>query len=154
MNIQRLSHIGICVSDLQRSVTFYREALGFAELSRLQVEGEQSETLLEIRGGKLEAVYLERDDTRIELLYYPEAGVIDIDPPPPMNRVGLSHLSMRVADIDQAVRDVETAGGHLMGHTRVDNAKWGTHAAFVTDPDGLRIELLQAPGDPGALPGS
>ncbi|GAB5451351.1 MAG: VOC family protein [Halioglobus sp.] len=154
MTIQRLSHIGICVSDLERSVTFYREALGFTELSRLQVAGEQSETLLEIDGGKLEAVYLERDGTRVELLYYPDAGAIQPDPPPPMNRVGLTHLSMRVADIDQAVRAVQAAGGRLMGHTRVDNPEWKTHAAFVTDPDGLRIELLQAPGDPGALPGS
>jgi hypothetical protein len=28
-----------------------------------------------------------------------------------------------------------------------------TRAAFVTDPDGTRVELVEAPGDPAALPG-
>ena len=42
MSIQRLSHIGICVSDLQRSLGFYRDALGFRELSRIAVEGAES----------------------------------------------------------------------------------------------------------------
>ncbi len=34
-----------------------------------------------------------------------------------------------------------------------DNPAWHSKAVFVLDPDGLRIELLQAPGDPDALPG-
>ena len=42
MTIQRLSHIGICVSELERSVCFYRDALGFQELSRLQVKGQEA----------------------------------------------------------------------------------------------------------------
>ena len=63
MTIQRLSHIGICVSELERSVCFYRDVLGFQELCRLQVEGAEAERLLNIDGGELQAVYLERDDT-------------------------------------------------------------------------------------------
>ena len=34
MSARRLSHLGLCVSDLERSVAFYRDGLGFAELSR------------------------------------------------------------------------------------------------------------------------
>ena len=41
MNVQRLSHIGICVSELERSVAFYRDALGFEEISRLRVSGQR-----------------------------------------------------------------------------------------------------------------
>lgn len=153
MSVQRLSHIGICVSDLEQSVGFYRDALGFAELSRLAVAGAESERLLDIEGGELEAVYLERDGTRIELLYYPAAGHQRGDTPRPMNRLGLTHLSLRVDSVDDAIAAVERTGGAVLAHTLIDNKAWHTRAVFVTDPDGLRIELLQAPGDPDALPG-
>jgi catechol 2,3-dioxygenase-like lactoylglutathione lyase family enzyme len=153
VTVQRLSHIGICVSDLEASVTFYREALGFRELSRLQVAGEQSERLLGIEGGELQAVYLERDGTRIELLWYPVAGHAQGERPCPMNRLGLTHLSFRVDNLDAAIEAVRRHGGECLADTRVDNDKWDSRVAFATDPDGLRMELLQAPGDPNALPG-
>jgi glyoxylase I family protein len=153
MTVQRLSHIGICVSELERSVSFYRDALGFQELSRLQVKGPEPERLLNIAGGELQAVYLERDGTRIELLHYPVAGHQQADTPRPMNKLGFTHLSLRVADLESVVADVAQNGGTNLADTRIDNDTWGSKAVFVTDPDGLRIELLQAPGDPNTLPG-
>jgi len=154
MSVLRLSHIGICVAQLERSVRFYRDVFGFRELSRLDVEGADSARLLDLPGGKLEAVYLERDGTRIELLYYPEAGHVPVDAPRPMNLAGLTHLSFRVADIDAVLAAAEEAGGRCLTGTRIDHPAWHSAAVFVTDPDGLRIELLQAPGDPDALPGA
>ena len=133
---------------------FYRDVLGFEELSRLQVTGPEAERLLSIDGGELQAVYLQRDGTRIELLYYPVAGHEATATPRPMNRLGFTHLSLRVADLEAVAAAIEQGGGVNLAQTRVDNAAWGSKAVFVTDPDGLRIELLQAPGDPDALPGS
>jgi len=153
MSIQRLSHIGLCVSALERSLAFYRDVFGFIELSRLALEGEASAKLLELPGGEVEAVYLERDGTRLELLHYPAAGAPAEPGVRPMNRPGISHLSFRVADLDATVAAVERAGGRCLTHTRIDNADWDTKAIFVLDPDGQRIELLQTPGDPEALPG-
>jgi glyoxylase I family protein len=154
MSVQQLSHIGICVAELERSVRFYRDILGFAELSRLQVKGPEPERLLHIAGGELQAVYLQRDGTRIELLYYPVAGHERTATPRPMNRLGFTHLSLRVAELDSVVAAIVQGGGVNLIETRVENAAWGSKAVFVTDPDGLRIELIQAPGDPNALPGS
>ena len=154
MSVQRLSHIGICVSELERSVAFYRDALGFEEISRLQVSGPESARLLQLEGGAVQAVYLQRDGTRIELLYYPQAGHQGARMPAPMNRLGLTHLSLRVADLDAVVTAVVSLDGACLAATRIDNDAWRSKAVFVTDPDGLRIELLQAPGDPDALPGA
>jgi len=154
MNVQRLSHIGICVSELERSVAFYRDALGFEEISRLQVSGSESARLLQLEGGAVQAVYLQRDGTRIELLYYPQAGHQGARTPAPMNRLGLTHLSLRVADLDAVVAKVVSLDGACLAATRIDNDAWRSKAVFVTDPDGLRIELLQAPGNPDALPGA
>ncbi len=154
MKVQRLSHIGICVSQLERSLVFYRDVLGFRELSRLTVTGPQAEQLLDIKGVELQAVYLERDGTRIELLYYPVGGHPGPAGPGPMNRLGLTHLSFRVADLDAVVEAAQQAGGECLRASIVANEAGQTKAVFITDPDGLRIELLQAPGDPDALPGS
>jgi len=154
MSVQRLSHIGICVSELERSVAFYRDALGFVELSRFAVSGAQSAQLTGIEGGAIDTVYLERDGARIELLHYPDAGHQSAATPRPMNLLGLTHLSLRVADLDAAVAAITAAGGDCFDNTRIANERWGTAAVFVTDPDGLRIELLQAPGNPDTLPGA
>lgn len=154
MSVLRLSHIGICVAELERSVRFYRDVFGFRELSRLDIDSAESERLIDLPDGKLQAVYLERDGTRIELLYFPRAGHIPVDAPRPINLVGLTHLSFRVEDIDIAVAAVEAAGGRCLGATRIGDREFGWGAVFVTDPDGMRIELLQSPGDPDALPGA
>ena len=107
--IQRLTHVGICVSDLERSLRFYRDLLGFAPEHELEVEGEPTDTLLRLRGTKLKAVYLARDGVRIELLHFASP------PAPPrrarvMNELGLTHLSFRVADLDAVVAALRAAG--------------------------------------------
>jgi len=154
VSVQRLSRLGICVSDLERSLRFYRDALGFNEESRLKVTGDDSARLLDIDGGNVEAVFLKRDGTCIELLFYPDAGCDGAGAPRPMNGAGLSHLAFRVEDLDQACLAVEQYGGKLLQSSRVENKHWGTRVIFATDPDGLRLELLQAPGDPDNLPGT
>ena len=154
MTIQRLSHIGICVSDLERSTAFYRDALGFQVLSELEVSGPEAEQLLALEPVDLHARYLERDGTRIELLLFRAPGETGAPGPDPMNRLGLTHLSLRVESLDRAVEAVESCGGRLLKESRVDTPGFQASVAFVTDPDGLRIELLQAPGDPSKLPGA
>ena len=152
MSVLRLSHIGLCVSELERSVSFYRDALEFQELSALDVSGADADTLLELEGVKLRAVYLERDGTRIELLQFDAPGCTGGPGPAPVNRLGLTHLSLRVDDLDATVLAVERSGGRCLAATRIENPRFQTRAVFVVDPDGLRIELLQTPGDPSALP--
>ena len=154
MTIQRLSHIGICVSDLDRSIAFYRDALAFEVLSSLEVAGPEAEQLLDLEPVALQAVYLERDGTRIELLHFDEPGETGAPGPHPINRLGLTHLSFRVDDLDAALQAVESNGGQVLKKSRIDNPRFSSGAIFVSDPDGLRIELLQAPGDPNVLPGS
>ena len=153
MTVQRLSHIGICVSDLERSVAFYREALGFRELSRLEVSGPESEQLLALDKVALRAVYLERDGTRIELLRFDAPGETGGPGPRPVNQLGLTHLSFRVESLDDTTAVALANGGLVLWESRINNPKYRTAAVFVTDPDGLRIELLESPADPNSLPG-
>ena len=143
MTVQRFSHVGLCVSDLDRSLAFYRDTLGFREVARIDASGEESETLLQIADVDLRALFLERDGVRIELLHYRTPGHRGSGEPRPMNALGLTHLSLRVDDLDATIAALEQAGAHVLRATRT------TRAAFVTDPDGIRLELIAArlPGD-------
>lgn len=153
MSILRLTHIGICVADMERSLRFYRDLLGFNYLSRLDVEGEPSNTLLELPDVKLRAEYLERDGTRIELLHYASPGAQGDGSTPPMNRLGLTHLSLRVENLEQLLKELAGAGVRVLESTNVYNPHFQAGAIFITDPDGTRIELVAAPGDPTRPPG-
>jgi len=139
----RFSHLGICVSQLERSLAFYRDALGFAVESELSVEGEPSETLLRLAPVALRAVYLVRDGLRIELLHYQRPGHAGDGSPRAMNQLGLTHLSLKVDDLDAALAALEAKGARVLRDTRIDNPSLRARAAFATDPDGTLIELVQ-----------
>ncbi len=154
MSFLRLTHIGICVSDWRRSLRFYRDVLGFHYLSELQIAGEPTDTLLGLKDVALRALYLERDGTRIELLHYASPGHRGDGAARPMNQLGLTHLSIRVDDLNATVQGLQAAGVRILEPTRIDLPAFQAGAVFITDPDGTLIELVQAPGDPAVPPGS
>ncbi len=82
MAVQSFSHVGVCVSDLERSKRFYVEALGFRELFTMQM-GDEVAATMEIAapdgsggdgGGGIafESCMLVRDDGLVELLHWLE----------------------------------------------------------------------------------
>jgi catechol 2,3-dioxygenase-like lactoylglutathione lyase family enzyme len=149
--LARLTHIGIGVSNLERSRRFYRDLLGFVPEHALDVEGEPTDTLLRLRGTKLHAEYLSRDGVRIELLHFASPAAPP-RPERPMHQYGLTHLSFRVTDLDAVVDGLRTAGERVLDETIIRFPEWQSAACFVVDPDGQLIELVQAPGDPAAPP--
>ena len=119
----RLTHLGICVSDMERSLRFYRDTLGFAvstEFPELRVENEMADRLLALRGVSLHAVYLERDGFRIELLHYASPQSPAAAPRRGMNDLGLTHLSIRVPDVKEAMAAIEQGGGRVDRETTVE----------------------------------
>jgi len=143
----RFSHLGICVSDWQRSLCFYRDRLGFEPVFELALEGEPSSTLLQIEDVEFRAIYLERDGVRIELLHFDRPGHTRAPTPRPINQLGLTHLSLQVDDLDSFVAELAEAGVELLEATQIEVASVGAKAMFVSDPDGTLIELVQQRGD-------
>ncbi len=138
----RLTHIGLCVSDIERSTEFYCAALGFSEVSRMTVQDEASARLLDLPGLVLHLVYLERDGFRLELLSYASPPPIDNSAPRAMNVLGFTHLSFRVDDPYRLVETITQLGGRLhAGRTTVFNT--GNRGLMLTDPDGNWLELIE-----------
>ena len=130
----RVSHIGICVSDAERSLRFYRDVFDFRPVGEIAVRGEPGDTLLRLKDVDLRAIYLEREGVRIELLVYASPGHAGDGAPRAMNTLGLTHLSLRVDDVDAFLLRLEPAGGSVLADTRIDIPEVQTRAIFVTDP--------------------
>jgi catechol 2,3-dioxygenase-like lactoylglutathione lyase family enzyme len=147
--ILAFSHVGICVSDLERSLRFYCEGLGF-ELVESHTVGTEFGKLMEVEGSiVLQSRFVARDGMRIELLRFDQPGYDGPAARRPMNQLGLTHLSVRVRDVDAAAAAVRQLGGSVFDHTRtkLSNPN-GSSMDFVycTDPDGIRLELMRLPG--------
>jgi glyoxylase I family protein len=141
----RFTHVGLCVSDLERSIAFYCDVLGFVEVARrLNVTDDGSAGLLGLATLDVELVYLERDGIRIELLWYREPGHEGAGEPRPMNLLGLTHLAFRVGDFDDLCRRIEAGGGIVLPKTTATFGM-GNRGVMTLDPDGVRVELIERP---------
>ncbi len=148
MTILYPMHVGIYVRDLELSIRFYRDGLGFVEAGRLEISDEPTATLLEIPDAELQAVYLERDGLRIELLHYPSPGTVGSPEPRAMNRLVLTHLAVRVESLDDAIAKLTPLGGTALEQTRVRNDEFDADHISITEPDGTRIECVETPKEP------
>ena len=88
------SHLGVCVSDLDRSLRFYTEALGFEENEGWAV-GPEFAALMEVEGVALQSRFLRRPGCTLELLFFDAPGFDGPAERRPINQLGLTHLLHR-----------------------------------------------------------
>ena len=140
------SHAGICVSDLDASIRFYCDGLGFTLAERYDLDSEQMPGLdrsLEMTGPvTVNSQMIVHGPMKIELLAYPGRPSEGL---PSISRglLGLTHLSFSVDKVDSAGTRLVEFGGHILENTRSDA---GIVLLFLTDPDGTRIELMGGAG--------
>ncbi len=128
MSDWRFLHTMIRVGDLDRSIDFYTRLLGMKLLRRKDYP-EGRFTLAFVGYGE------ESDHTVVELTHNWDTATYDLGG-------GFGHLALGTADIYAACERLAAAGAKL---TRPPGPmKHGsTHIAFIEDPDGYKIELIQ-----------
>jgi lactoylglutathione lyase len=138
-----VNHVGLCVTDLDRSRRFYEQVFGFAPRNELAVPDAPASRLLGVpEPVGLTAVYLVRDGFVLELLHFDRDGN-DPRRARSFTEPGLTHLSFTVPDLPAARAAVLAAGGEVLDGTDV-----GGRAVMVRDPDGQLLELLAADTGP------
>lgn len=147
MTLLGISHIGICVSDLDRSTRFYVDVLGFSRLYAVDFTGDEVAATME-QAGAFRSAMLLRSDLRLELLQWLDVPTTGSGTRKPMTEMGFTHLSFRVDDVHELSEAVRAAGGHVIDETLTvlgDDAGGAapTRLLYVTDPDGTRIELME-----------
>ena len=136
MEVKELGHLVLYVRDLERSVHFYRDVLGWRPI----LEG--GTDAIQFRAAAFNAP---SNRTHHELL------LIEVGPDaaglPPGRRVGLYHFGLKVGDSDdelrEALSELQAHGIAVLGAT--DHTV--THSLYIADPDGNEIELyIDVPG--------
>ena len=124
MRVQELGHVVLIVRDLERSVHFYRDILGFPEVGRL-ASGPHA-----FSAGR----------THHELLLFPGGDKL----PEGGNRV-LRHIALKIGTDDdqlrEAKRELDAAAVAIERITKSVH----THSIYVRDPDGNQVELYIDP---------
>ena len=124
----RLLHTMLRVGNLQRSIAFYTDVLGM-KLIRTSENPEYKYTLAFVGYGT------NPDHAEIELTY--NWGVESYEP-----GTAYGHIALGVPDAYAASEKIKAAGGNVT--REAGPVKGGsTVIAFVTDPDGYKIELIQ-----------
>jgi lactoylglutathione lyase len=126
----RLLHTMLRVGNLQRSIDFYTKVLGMALLHRTD-NPEYNYSLAFVGYGE------NPEHAQIELTYNHGVDSYQMG-------TAFGHIALGVPDVVATCEHIRCAGGHV---TREPGpVKGGTTViAFVTDPDGYKIELIQRP---------
>ena len=130
------NHVGLCVSDRQRSRRFYEGLLEFEFWWELDAPDEGTDQLLQLSAPiGLHATYLVRDGLVLELLDY-VGRAVHPGAPRVMDQEGLTHISFSVPDLPRVVASTERFGGSVV------DGSVSEHSAMIRDPDGQLLELL------------
>jgi glyoxylase I family protein len=147
-------HVDLVVSDIDRSLTFYRELLGPLGWHGVShAPGERGETIHYLYGPGSSIGLRQAPD--------PEAGL-----PVDRYRIGLHHLCLEVDEpgrLDEAASLLRELGARITdGPREFPEFRPGYGALFFEDPDGIKLELVWTPpgtydyqrqGDDSAQPG-
>jgi lactoylglutathione lyase len=130
------NHVGLCVSDRERSRRFYESVLGFQFWWELDPPDDLTAKLVQLPEPLgVHATYLVRDGFVLELMDYSKRQV-RTGSERVMDQIGLTHISFSVSDLEGVLKKVEEFGGAVVDGT-VTQAM-----AMIRDPDGQLLELL------------
>lgn len=141
------AHTGVTVVDLERSLRFWRDTLGFEVAVRSSMSGEPLEQITGVRDGAIDFAILNiPGGHQVELVQYSAPGDRRHVRPRPSD-VGSVHLSLFVRDMQAVLRAVAAGGWQAAGtpQTMADGPASGFTFEYLTDPDGTILELIQPP---------
>lgn len=154
--VTNVETVGFTVKDMDRSVKFYTEVLGFQKISDEELLGEEIETLKGVFGIHLRIVRLKLGDEVIELTDYLTAGGRSIAEDAKSNDLSFQHIAIVVSDMDKAyallrkhhIEFVSTAPQTL---PKTIPAAEGIKAFYFHDPDNHNLEIIYFPEGKGQV---
>lgn len=127
MKLDKVNHIAIIASEIERSIAFYVDVLGFTVIRKVYRQERDS--------WKVDLAL--HEDYLIELFTFPDAPQRPSYP----EALGLRHLAFSVADIEVCIAELQ-AKGVKTETIRIDPFT-GCRCVFFADPDGLPLELVE-----------
>ena len=139
--MKQLRHIGIVVSNLEKSLVFYRDLLGLKIQKDNREKGSYIDRLLGLHDTDTRTVKLSSSDgSLIELLHYncPKSKTKIKK----INDIGYSHVAFSVGDLDKDYKYLKNRGVVFNSLPQLSSDGYAK-VAFCRDPDGNFIELVE-----------
>jgi len=145
-HILAADHTGITVTNLERSLAFWRDVLGFELSHRAHHTGDLASEVTGVPGAELSLAVLKGYGHKIELLEYqapPNRKRVDARP----CDVGSVHVALTVDNLDAVLSTIAASGWNAVGKPQVlkTGPNAGKRVVYVRDPDGTTIEFMQPP---------
>lgn len=123
--VRQIAHICIFARDLEETADWYKRVLGFEKIFNFTRNGEVFGYYLDAGG-----------DTHIEVFHKPEAEFSE--------RNQINHICFEVVDMDDAIAHIRAQGIEVRDKSNGCDDTW---QSWITDPNGVKIELFQYTGD-------
>jgi catechol 2,3-dioxygenase-like lactoylglutathione lyase family enzyme len=141
-------HTGITVANLERSLAFWQDVLGFELSHRAHHTGDLASEVTGVPGAEILLAVLKGCGHKIELLEYlapSDRKHVDLRP----CDVGSVHVALTVDNLDAVLSAIAASGWKTAGkpQTLKTGPNAGKRVVYVRDPDGTTIEFMQLPPD-------
>ena len=142
--MSKIRHVGVTVSDLEKSLGFYVDLLGFVVHKIADESGECLDNFSALKGVRVTTVKMyDNSSNMLELLHYTS------HPEKPFNNrvrriseIGCSHFALTVGDLDR-LHQTLTASGIKFNYPPQISPDGRVKVAFCRDPDGTLIEMVE-----------
>ena len=142
--IHGINHVGISVSNLDRSVKFYQNNFGMKVVMQSAFGGEQFDKIFGLRGVSGKAALLKVGDMQLELFEFSRPSPKPLDPRRPVSDQGISHFCIEVTDIEGEYKRLTETG--VSFHCPPIDFSGIAKATYGRDPDGNVFELREIGG--------
>ena len=143
--LEGVSHFGIQVADLDRSIAFYGDLLGLELIARWVRDQDYLQELVGYPGVELHVAVFRMPNSPdfLEILDYRNVSRQAVDPA--NANPGTAHMCFYVTDLESLHDRLKAAGVQFVSTIKSPTVgpNAGGKAVYMIDPDGIRIELLQ-----------
>ena len=126
LNVKKLLHTRMRVSDMDQTIAFYTEVLGLEVLERK----------VSPRGSHLAFLRVPNSEELIELCSFPPSGPVTV-------QEDLVHLAFQVESLDQTIAALQQRGVRITDGPTTTSS--GSRFLFIDAPDGYEVELIERP---------
>ncbi|WP_186292766.1 VOC family protein [Mucilaginibacter corticis] len=149
-NLNTLHHVGIVVSDMEKSKAFYSRLLGVTPKKDTTISGPALWKQTEIQGAAMRIVFLEFDNgsTGLELIEFVNKKGEQTNPR--QNATGSMHFAFKVNNAKAIYEQMAGEGYNFIAEPQYMNRDYGEMNgytfAYLRGPDGELVEIIENPG--------
>lgn len=143
MNIKKIDHINISVSDLEKSKAFFTDLFGFKILNEGMLEGEWIDKLVDLKNVRAKYVQMQipGTQTNLELIYYESPKAEKEKLGAKASTIGFRHMAFQVENIEEVYDRLKKAGVKIFSELQIYNKT--KKLCYFYGPDNIILEIAQ-----------